>query len=72
MILFFLLSFFYLLQYLGSKDDQVKAIDEETKVKIQDMDQRVLKQKEEVLKKLFDLVFEIKPELHQNYKIPTH
>ncbi|KAJ8038767.1 V-type proton ATPase subunit G [Holothuria leucospilota] len=58
-------------KYLGSKDDQVRAIDEQTKQKIKEMDARVKSNKEEVLKQLFDLVFEIKPELHQNFKVPV-
>ncbi|XP_071802437.1 V-type proton ATPase subunit G-like [Asterias amurensis] len=52
--------------YLGSKGDQVKEVEEQTRRKISEMDIRVSKSKEEVLSGLFDLVFDIKAELHEN------
>ncbi|XP_072014478.1 V-type proton ATPase subunit G 2-like [Amphiura filiformis] len=55
--------------YLGSKGDQVKEIEEQTRRKIGEIDSRVAQSKEKVLQQLFTIIFDIKPELHQNLRL---
>ncbi|XP_022094938.1 V-type proton ATPase subunit G 2-like [Acanthaster planci] len=55
--------------YLGTKGDQAKEVEEQTRRKISEMEMRVAKNKEQVLAQLFDLIFDIKPELHQNVRL---
>ncbi|XP_071492255.1 V-type proton ATPase subunit G-like [Diadema antillarum] len=56
-------------KYLGSKGDQAREIEIQTAAKIQELNQRVGQTREQVLKELFGLVFEIKPELHENLQL---
>nr|CAD7258053.1 unnamed protein product [Timema shepardi]CAD7569555.1 unnamed protein product [Timema californicum] len=42
-------------------------IEADTKVKIDEMNKQVTVHKEQVIQKILELVYDIKPELHQNY-----
>ncbi|XP_054003058.1 V-type proton ATPase subunit G [Hylaeus anthracinus] len=56
-------------KHMGSKEDVAARIEADTKVKIQEMNQAVSVHKETVMLKILDLVYNIKPELHKNYRI---
>ena len=64
--------FFYdgplLFQHMGSKDDFQVKIDENTKVKLDEMGNSVNQNKDAVIKRILTLVYDISPELHQNYR----
>ncbi|KAL5011768.1 hypothetical protein ScPMuIL_010319 [Solemya velum] len=59
---------------LGSRGDMEARIAESTKQKIHEISDNVHTNKELALKKLLDIMFEIKPELHETYncKCRTH
>ncbi|XP_054769746.2 V-type proton ATPase subunit G-like [Lytechinus pictus] len=56
-------------KYLGSKGDQAREIEIQTAAKIQEINQRVGQTRGQVLNDLFNMVFDIKPELHQNLQV---
>lgn len=56
-------------QHVGSRDDTATLIEDRTKQRITDMNRKVAAKQEVVLKNILDLVYDIKPELHQNYKL---
>ena len=56
-------------KYAGSKDDFAQKMQEETQGKIQEIEAQVNANKEAVIKRLLELVSDIKPELHQNIRL---
>ena len=56
-------------KYMGSKEDVAARIDKDTKAKIEEMNKQVASNKSQVTQKLLELIFNIKPALHQNYRI---
>lgn len=54
---------------MGSKEDVAACIDAETRVKIDEMNKAVITHKTPVMQKILELVYNIKPELHPNYRI---
>lgn len=54
---------------LGSRGDMEQSIQDSTQKKIADLNLQVKKKREHALNKLLDIVYDIKPELHENYKI---
>ncbi|XP_076672152.1 V-type proton ATPase subunit Vha13 [Andrena cerasifolii] len=55
-------------KYMGSKEDVAARIEADTKVKIEEMNQAVSVHKESVMLNIMDLVCDLKPELHKNYR----
>lgn len=55
-------------QHMGSKDDFQAKIEEQTNVRLDQVSESVKKNKEEVIERLLTLVYDIKPELHQNLR----
>ena len=55
-------------QHMGSKDDFQAKIEEQTNVRLDQISESVKKNKEEVIQRLLTLVYDIKPELHQNLR----
>lgn len=53
---------------LGSRGDMEQSIQDSTQRKIVDLNNMVKKNREYGLKKLLDMVYDIRPELHQNFK----
>ena len=53
-------------KYAGSKDDFAQKMQVETQKKIQQIEVEVDSNKEAVIQRLLELIYEIKPELHQN------
>jgi len=55
-------------KHMGSKEDIAAKIDGEATRKIGDMKQQVAQNKEKVIARLLELICDIKPELHKNYR----
>ena len=55
-------------KFHGSKDDSQLKMKGETEEKLKTIDQEVSDHKEEVIRQLLELVYDIKPELHINYR----
>ena len=55
-------------QHAGSTQTAQAAIDQETKIKLQEITDAYNKNKDQVVKKLLDRVVLVKPELHRNLK----
>lgn len=53
---------------MGSREDVAARIDADTKVKIEEMNSAVSVHKLAVIEKILELVYDIKPELHKNFK----
>ncbi|XP_068624922.1 V-type proton ATPase subunit G [Battus philenor] len=56
-------------KHMGTREGVAAKIDAETKVKIEEMNKMVQAQKEAVIQDILSLVYDIKPELHVNYRI---
>ncbi|VVC89673.1 V-type proton ATPase subunit G [Leptidea sinapis] len=56
-------------KHLGTREGVAAKIDAETKVRIEEMNKLVKKQEEAVIRDILDLVYDIKPELHVNYRL---
>ncbi|XP_043249181.1 V-type proton ATPase subunit G [Colletes gigas] len=56
-------------KHMGSKEDVAARIEADTKVKIEEMNQAVSLEKNTVMLEILELVYNIKPELHKNYRV---
>lgn len=56
-------------KHMGSREGVAAKIEAETKVKLEEMNKMLLKQQEPVIQDILNLVYDIKPELHANYRI---
>ncbi|XP_076065675.1 V-type proton ATPase subunit Vha13 [Oratosquilla oratoria] len=54
--------------HLGSKDDVAAKIKKETDMKILEMNKQVDENKDKVITRVLELVRNIRPEVHQNYR----
>ncbi|KAF2905321.1 hypothetical protein ILUMI_00848 [Ignelater luminosus] len=55
-------------KHMGSREDVAAKIEQDTKLRIDDMNRAVLKQKDAVMQQILELVYDIKPEIHKNYR----
>ena len=55
-------------QHMGSKDDFQAKIEEQTSVRLDQIGESVKKNQDKVIERLLSLVYDIKPELHQNLR----
>ncbi|XP_050305709.1 V-type proton ATPase subunit G [Anthonomus grandis grandis] len=55
-------------KHMGSKEDVAAKIDADTKLRIAEMNQLVTGQKLAVINEILALVYDIKPEIHKNYR----
>ncbi|XP_065223602.1 V-type proton ATPase subunit G [Planococcus citri] len=55
-------------KHMGSREDVASRIEADTKAKIDEMTRQVSANKEHVITKILELVYDIKPELHKNFK----
>jgi len=53
---------------MGSKDDFQAKIEEQTTVRLQQVSDSVNQNKNKVIERLLSLVYDIKPELHENLR----
>jgi len=56
-------------KHMGSREDVAARIEQETKVKIEEMNKAVAVHKDQVVMEILKLVYEIKPELHINFRV---
>lgn len=64
------LHIMFVLQNAGSKDDFAAKMKIETERRLQTIDKEVAANKEKVIDRLLELIYDIKPEVHINYKHP--
>ncbi|KAF6208277.1 hypothetical protein GE061_016731 [Apolygus lucorum] len=57
-------------QHMGSREDVAARIDADTRQRIEEMTKAVNVNKEQVIQKILELVYDIRPEMHKNYR-PT-
>nr|UHA57770.1 V-ATPase G [Hyphantria cunea] len=55
-------------KHMGTREGVAAKIEAETRVKIDEMNRMVKQQQEPVIKDILSLVYDIKPELHVNYR----
>ncbi|XP_019865988.1 V-type proton ATPase subunit G [Aethina tumida] len=55
-------------KHMGSREDVASKIEQDTKLRIADMNKAVISQKAPVIKEVLSLVYDIKPEIHKNYR----
>ncbi|XP_076173981.1 V-type proton ATPase subunit Vha13 [Ptiloglossa arizonensis] len=55
-------------KHMGSKEDVATRIEADTKIKIEEMNRDVSMHKKNVMLKILELVYNIKPQLHKNYR----
>jgi len=53
---------------MGSKDDFQAKIEEQTSVRLDQISESITKNQDKVIDRLLSLVYDIKPELHQNLR----
>lgn len=56
------------LQHMGTREGVASKIDVETQGRLQEMIRSLVSSKEPVVSELLTLVYDIKPELHKNYR----
>nr|CAI5838631.1 unnamed protein product [Callosobruchus analis] len=56
-------------KHMGSREDVASKIEADTKRRIEEMNKAVQSQKEPVIQAILNLVYDIKPEIHKNYRI---
>ncbi|BES87804.1 Vacuolar ATP synthase subunit [Nesidiocoris tenuis] len=56
-------------QHMGSREDVAARIDADTRQRIEEMTKAVNVNKEPVIAKILELVFDIRPEVHKNYRM---
>lgn len=54
---------------MGSKEGVAAKIDADTRIKINDMNQKLLINRPALINELLSLVYDLKPELHKNYEL---
>ncbi|KAJ8919767.1 hypothetical protein NQ315_006296 [Exocentrus adspersus] len=55
-------------KHMGSREDVAAKIEVDTKRRIEEMNKAVQSQKEPVIQAILALVYDIKPQLHQNFR----
>lgn len=54
---------------MGSKDEFVLQDEQDTRAKLEEIERNVQTNKDAVIERILSLVYEIKPELHQNVRL---
>ncbi|GLV36472.1 Vacuolar H[+] ATPase 13kD subunit [Carabus blaptoides fortunei] len=55
-------------KHMGSREDVAARIEQDTLVRIDEMNKQVVTHKEPVIQEILALVYDIKPEIHKNYR----
>ncbi|XP_074042542.1 V-type proton ATPase subunit G [Leptinotarsa decemlineata] len=55
-------------KHMGSREDVASKIEVDTKRRIEEMNKAIISQKEPVIQEVLNLVYDIKPEIHKNYR----
>lgn len=56
-------------QHMGSKETVAAKIDADTRVKIEEMNKSITTNRPVLIQELLDLVYDIKPQIHQNLQL---
>ncbi|CAH1163630.1 unnamed protein product [Phaedon cochleariae] len=56
-------------KHMGSREDVAAKIEVDTKQRIEEMNKAVLSQKAPVIQEILNLVYDIEPKMHKNYRI---
>jgi len=56
-------------KHMGSREDVAARIEKDTTIRIEEMHKAVATHKEPVIQEILKLVYDIKPEMHKNYRI---
>lgn len=56
-------------KHMGSREDVAAKIEQDTMIRIAEMNKAVISQKEPVIGEILQLVYNIKPEMHKNYRV---
>jgi V-type H+-transporting ATPase subunit G len=59
---------YHIFQHVGSREGVASKIDADTRTKIDEMNRVISKKKEAVIEEMLTLIYDIKPELHKNFK----
>lgn len=54
---------------MGSREGVAAKIEAETQLKIQEMNRSIQGNREQLIKEILNLVYDIKPELHKNFQV---
>lgn len=57
-----------ILQHMGTREGVASKIDAETQIRLQEMIRALASQKQPVIEEVLNLVNDIKPEMHKNYR----
>ncbi|KAI4468781.1 vacuolar atp synthase subunit g [Holotrichia oblita] len=55
-------------KHMGSREGVQSKIEQDTKRRIDEMNRAIVTQKEAVIKEVLNLVYDIRPEIHKNYR----
>lgn len=59
----------WLHQHMGSKEGVAAKIDEDTRLKIEEMRRTLSTNRPKLIDEMLNLVYDIQPQLHRNYNI---
>lgn len=59
-------------QHMGSKEGVAAKIDEDTRLKIEDMKRTLSTNRPKLIEELLNMVYDIQPQLHRNYNLQIH
>lgn len=54
---------------MGSREGVAAKIEADTQLKIQEMNRSIQGNREQLIKEVLNLVYDIKPELHKNFQV---
>lgn len=54
---------------MGSREGVAAKIEADTQLKIQEMNRSIQGNREQLIKEILNLVYDIKPELHKNFQV---
>lgn len=57
---------------MGSREGVAAKIEADTQLKIQEMNRSIQGNREQLIKEILTLVYDIKPELHKNFQVKAN
>lgn len=60
---------YFEIQHMGSKESVAAKIDDDTAIKIQEMNRSISVNRPTLIQEMLDLVYDIKPQLHKNFEL---
>ncbi|XP_063699502.1 V-type proton ATPase subunit G [Culicoides brevitarsis] len=59
-------------KYMGSREGVAAKIEADTQLRIQEMNRSIQGNREQLIKEILNLVYDIKPELHKNFQVKAN